>query len=363
PRGLAALLLLASLPAFALSATAPAAAPDKPHDYRDKNFDYFVSGDPRLPRAQHTEFGLALMGGGGSVDAAYRFIASHGGGGHMVVLRAVHDDSFDPEDGGIGQDFVKKWGPVVSAETIVFHNREASSDPRVLKALREADGIFLAGGDQANYVRYWKGTAVQDLLNEHVRANRPIGGSSAGLAILGHYSYTAYDGGSMESKVALANPFDSGVTLEGDFLHYRYLDSVITDTHFGRRSRLGRLITFLARLRADHPDQNLFGIGVDEKTALLIGADGVGTLAQGSAGSAWIVMPQKPASVLVAGKPLSLPDLRLVRLDAKSRIDLTSRKIDQPGAEATISIENGKLTGESIATKIIQREVVPDKES
>src|SRR5215475_3518894 len=104
-------------------------------DYRDPNFDYFVSGDPAQPRAAHTEFGLALMGGGGSNDAAFAFIASHGGFGHMVILRAVSDDSFDPDSGYYGQGFMDKWGPVKSAETIVFHHREASFDPRVLKAL------------------------------------------------------------------------------------------------------------------------------------------------------------------------------------------------------------------------------------
>lgn len=333
------------------------------HNYRDKNFDYFVSGDPAKPRAAHTRFGLALMGGGGSVDASFKFIAENAGHGHIVILGAVSDDSFDPEDGGYGDKFVKQWGPVASAETIIFHNRQASTDARVLKALHDADGIYLMGGDQANYVRYWKGTPVQEALNAHVQANRPIGGSSAGLAILGHYSYTAYDGGSMESKIALGDPFNSGVTLESDFLHYRFLEDVITDTHFSRRSRLGRLIAFIARLDEQHRDIKTFGIGVDEKTALLITADGIGHLAAGSAGGAWIVMPQKPASVLTAGKPLSLPDLRLIRLDAGSSIDLKSRAVQKPGADVVISIENGKLTRESIASKMIQREVVPDKES
>lgn len=336
---------------------------DAPHNYRDKNFDYFVSGDPRKPRAAHTQFGLALMGGGGSVGAAYKFIADHAGSGHIVILRAVHDDSFDAEDGDYGEDFVKKWGPVASAETIVFHNRDASKDPRVLKALHDADGIFLAGGDQANYVRYWKGTKVQELLNAHVQANRPIGGSSAGLAILGHYSYTAFDGGSMESKNALADPYNSGMTLESDFLHYKFLESVITDTHFSRRARLGRLIAFLSRLDKDNPAAKIFGIGVDEHTALLIGVDGVGRLAPGSAGSAWIVMPQKPASVLKAGQPLSLSDLRLVRLGADSSIDLKTRAIQKPGAEAVIDLDKGKLTRESIASKMIERDAPAPDES
>ncbi|MBN8888392.1 MAG: cyanophycinase [Rudaea sp.] len=343
----------------ALAHAADGAASAK--NYRDKNFDYFVSGDPAKPRAAHTQFGLALMGGGGKLDAAYRFIATHAGGGHIVILRAVSDDSYDPDDGNYGVSFSKEWGPVVSAETIVFHNRTASSDPRVIAALKNADGIFLAGGDQSNYIKYWKGTPVQEALNAHVAANRPIGGSSAGLAILGHYSYGALDGGSLESKVALANPFDAAVTLESDFLHYRHLDDVITDTHFSQRHRLGRLITFLARLnppsaKAPANAGKIFGIGVDEKTALLIGADGVGRLAEGSAGSAWIVLPQKSPTVLAAGKPLSYPDIHLVQLGTAGSIDLKSRAVNGPTAETTISINAGKLAADSIAAKILTRD-------
>lgn len=344
---------------FGITGTAFAAPA---HDYRDKNFDYFVSGDPSAPRAAHTQFGLALMGGGGSVDAAFKFIADRAGHGHIVILRAVHDDSFDPDDGDYGKDFSGKWGPVSSAETIVFHNRDASSDPRVVKALQNADGIFLAGGDQANYVRYWKGTPVQAALNAHVAANRPIGGSSAGLAVLGHYSYTAFDGGSMESRVALANPYDFGVTLESNFLHFRNLESVITDTHFAKRHRLGRLITFVARLQKD-TDRNVIGIGVDEKTALLIDADGKGKLAPGSAGSAWVVMPSKKIADAIAGKPLTMRDIQLMRLDAASSIDLKRREIHAADATATISLEDGKLTAPSIASPILQRDVTPPDES
>ena len=302
------------------------------------------------------------MGGGGRLDAAFKFIATHAGGGHIVILRAVSDDSFDADDGDYGLQFAREWGPVVSAETIVFHNRDAAFDARVIAALRGADGIFLAGGDQSNYIRYWKGTPVQEALNAHVR-NRPIGGSSAGLAILGHYSYTALDGGSMESRVALADPYDSGVTLESDFLHCPWLDNVITDTHFSARSRLGRLITFVARLDQEKPAAKIFGIGVDEKTALLIGADGIGRIAAGSAGSAWLVMPRRPATILRKDQPLSIADIVLARLDTAGSIDLKSRNVRHAAAAAHISIEQGKLIGESIATPIIMRDAAPPDES
>lgn len=354
--------VIAALLCLICATVAPAAVADgapKARDYRDRNFDYFVSGEPSAPRAAHTEFGLALMGGGGNPGAAYRFIAQRAGGGHIVILRAVSDDSFDPDDGNYGRSFMKEWGPVASAETIVFHNRQASSDPRVIAALKNADGIFLAGGDQSNYLRYWKGTPVQETLDAHVAANRPIGGSSAGLAVLGRYSYGALDGGSMESKIALADPFDKGVTLERDFLHFRFLEDVITDTHFSQRHRLGRLIAFLARLGAEDAGsraEKLLGIGVDEKTALLIGADGVGRLAAGSPGSAWIVLPQKAAKSLTAGKPLSIADVRLVRLDGHGSIDLKTRRVQQPAADFAVSIEGGRLIGDSPAAAILTRD-------
>jgi cyanophycinase len=351
--------LAASIVAPGFAATLPV---EKPRNYRDHNFDYFVSGDPRLPRAKSTEFTLALMGGGGIVDNAYLSIASHAGRGHIVILRAVSDDSFDSEDGNYGEWFVTKWGPVVSAETIVFHHREASKDPRVIAAVRGADGIFLAGGDQSNYIRYWKGTPVQDALNAHVLANRPIGGSSAGLAILGHYSYTAFDGGSMESKIALSDPFNSGVTLEKDFLHYRWLEDVITDTHFSRRSRLGRLIVFIARIDAQRGDLKTFGVGVDEHSALLIDAQGIGRLADGSAGSAWIVMPQRAAATLKPGEPLTLTDIRILRIDRGGSLDFKSRRVDHPAAQITDSIERGVPNRDALLPMML-RDVVPDNES
>lgn len=332
------------------------------HNYRDKNFDYFVSGDPSGPGATRTEFELILMGGGERVDAAYASLARHAGAGHIVILRAVSDDSFDPDDGNFGELYRTKWGPVASAETFVFHNRDASFDPRVLAALGGADGIFIAGGDQANYVRYWKGTPVQQALDAHVRANRPLGGSSAGLAILGHYSYTALDGGSMESKVALADPYDPGVTLERDFLHLHWLEHVFTDTHFSARARLGRLIVFLARIAQEQPAAHPAGIGLDEGTALLVGADGLARLAPGSAGSAWIVAPEKPASVLVAGQPLSLPDVRISRLAAGGSIDLQTLKIARPAATILASIERGALVHPSFASPILSRTTVPPDE-
>ena len=93
----------------------PVEAASKPHNYRTKDFDYFVSGDPSRPSGGRTVFTLALMGGGGSVDAAFSALARAAGFGHIVILRAVADDSYDRNDGNYGQSFVSKWSPAVSA--------------------------------------------------------------------------------------------------------------------------------------------------------------------------------------------------------------------------------------------------------
>jgi beta-aspartyl-peptidase (threonine type) len=355
-------IVLAGASAGAAFAADVSAADAKPHDYRDRNFDYFVSGDPRLPRAKHTDGGVVLFGGGGRVDAGFRFIATRAGGGHIVILRAVSDDSYDSTDGDYGESFLKEWGPVVSAETIVFHNRDASSDPRVVEALKNADGIFLAGGDQANYIRYWNGTPVGDALNAHVRAHRPIGGSSAGLAVLGRYAYTALDGGSMESRVALANPFHSGMTLEGDFLHCPALEHVITDTHFSARSRLGRLIAFIARINHDEPQAKVHGIGVDEASALLVDEKGVGRLAAGSKGNAWVVEePDAKKSRLEAGHPLTI-DVRITRVDAGSVVDTARGTVAQPGDVAHIAIRDGVSDAKGHLLAMLSRNATPPDE-
>jgi len=332
------------------------AGADRAHGYHAAHFDYFVAGDPALPGARHTEFGLALIGGGGNVDAAFRFLVARAGHGHIVVLRAT--DADDPDDDELGNYygnlFVSRWGPVASAETISFRDRAAANDPRVADIIEHADGIFLAGGDQSRYVNFWKGTPVQRLLDAHVKANRPIGGTSAGLAVLGRNAYAALGGHSAESKGVLANPFDASVTLESDFLHFKYMENVFTDSHFGKRHRLGRLIAFLARLNAAKAP--IVGIGVDEKTALLIGADGIGRLAEGSAGHVWIVQPQRAPTQLAAGKPLSMADIRIAQLGAEGDIDLTTRRVRQPVATATITIVDGTLVGDSIAAPIFARD-------
>ena len=300
-----------------------------------QGYEYYRIGDLKAARPGATEPALLLMGGGQWPRQAFAWLAAKGGHGHFVILRASGADDLQKE-------LYHDIGGVASVQTLVFHSRAAASDPRVLEIVRQADGIFLAGGDQANYVRFWKGTPLNALLDRHVAEGKPIGGSSAGLAILGGHAYGALDGGSMASDEALRDPLGKGVTLVDGFLHMPNLQQVITDTHFNARGRQGRLIAFIARLRHEgHP--GVVGLGVDENTALCVDGHGNGRLFTLNNGFAWLVRPQGQPGRVEDGKPLDYRGVQMTGIGTQSRIDMRDLSVQQPVFETIADVRGGKL--------------------
>jgi beta-aspartyl-peptidase (threonine type) len=301
-----------------------------------EGYDYFLTGDARDAHPVRTSPGLLLSGGGGDVDDAFRWFIAQAGGGDIVVLRASGADGYN--------DYLyKQIGGVDSVESIVFRNRAAASDPRLLEIIARADGIFLAGGDQSRYVEYWGGTPVAAALNRHVRDGKPLGGTSAGLAVLGQFAFSARERGELNSDIALRNPFDARITLEENFLELDLLRGVITDSHFMPRRRLGRSLAFLARLQERQPAR-LLGIGVDEKTALCLEADGTGRVfTTATGGAAWLLVPQRPAE-LERGRPLTFRDVQVIALGPESKLSLRTLDVSRPQALSTVSVVDGRLT-------------------
>ena len=298
-------------------------------------YAYYQVGKLDAPRPGATEPALLLMGGGAWPHPAFAWFAASGGHGHFLILRASGADDLQRE-------LYEEVGGVASVQTLVFHDRAAASDPRVLAIVRAADGIFIAGGDQAKYVRFWKGTPLNELLDRHVALGKPLGGSSAGLAILGRYGYGALDGGSITSPEALSDPLGPAVTLVGDFLHLPHLQHIITDTHFHARQRLGRLIAFVARLRHEgHPD--VIGLGVDQDTALCVEADGRGRVVSRNGGFAWLVQPDGLPVHIAPGKPLDYEGIRVTGIGPRSRFDLRDMRVRDPAFETVADVRGGKL--------------------
>ncbi|MBL9188175.1 MAG: cyanophycinase [Opitutaceae bacterium] len=303
------------------------------------NHDYWLTGQSADAQPASTRAGLFLSGGGGDVAAAWKWFVACAGGGDIVVLRASGADGYN--------DYIySKIGGVDSVETLLFKDATAAHDPRVLEIIARADGIFMAGGDQARYLNWWKGTPVGAALNAHLRAGKPLGGTSAGLAVLGQYYFPALHD-SVTSATALRDPFHRAVTLGRDFIAAPALAGVITDSHFMARQRLGRLIVFLARLQAEEKPARLIGLGVDEGTALCIEPGGAATVFTEKDGLVWLVQTTQLPRTLAPGQPLSLDGVRVVGIGPHSTFNLAQLTVDRPAALRTVAAADGKLSEDS----------------
>lgn len=250
--------------------------------------------------------GYALMGGGTDLDEAFVWLCGHAGSGDLLVLRARGTDAYNPYIAKLCQ--AGTGGHLNSVATLIIPDRAAAAEPFVAKAIAQASAIFLAGGDQANYINFWQGTPVQAALNAAIQRGVPMGGTSAGLAVLGEWAYTAQgdkpDDPNLDGKMAMADPYGPRITLAHNFLEIPILKGIIPDSHFAKRDRMGRLLVFLARLNepegkpGPHP-LGLRGIGVEQGAAVLVDPDGKAAVIGN--GSAYFVDAQHEAGLMIGG--------------------------------------------------------------
>ena len=212
--------------------------------------------------------GVCLMGGASEHEEAMRWFLNKADGGDVVVLRASGSD-------GYNDFFYSDLGVTInSVTTFVIDNVAGAIDPYVLERVTNAEAIWFAGGDQYDYVSFFKDNAMEDALNEFINTKQGvIGGTSAGMAILGS-SYFSAQYGTLTSAVALSNPYHPRVALgHDDFLDIPYMQNVITDSHYDDPDRTGRHSVFLARFATDN-GQRSYGIACNEYTAVCVEPDG-----------------------------------------------------------------------------------------
>ncbi len=296
---------------------------------------YFRTGNPddlaATPRG-----GFALMGGGAKQGPAFRYLCEHANGGDFLVLRANTEEDYAKKV----DEEIKAICPLNSVATMVFEDREDSSDPKIPEIIARAEVIFFAGGDQSNYVRFWQDTPVEDALNRHIAAGKPIGGSSAGLAILGEFSFSSMID-TIHSVEALADPYGNKVTLSRDFLQISLLAFTITETHFVQRNRMGRLLVFMARILNDGWTPRVRAIAVDEDAAVLLEPDGNAKIV--GEGPAYFLQAAKPPGVCRRKGPLRFGSVSVHRAPSGATFDIRTWR--GPGGEDySLSVENGNVT-------------------
>lgn len=293
---LALLLLVALIPGVAFFADPP--------------YKYYLTGSAGDVHRKTTP-GFALVGGGKDQDSVTRWFLERSGGGDVVVLRASGADGYN--------SYMKGLTAIDSVESIVVATTEAARDPFVADRIRKAEALFIAGGDQWNYVRVWSHTPVSEAIQYLIDKGVPVGGTSAGLAVLGEYIFTA-EKDTVTTAQALADPFNEHVTVGADFLHIPALKGVITDSHFHARDRMGRSLVFLARMLHDGKLTEARGIAIDERTAAL--TEPGGRIAVDGEGSVYFLRARKPAEVCKPATPLTFRGVDVYRIPKAGDFDL-----------------------------------------
>ena len=278
-------------------------------------------------------------GGGTDVDAALQWIIDQVRGCtscatkvDVVILRSTGADGYN--------DYIFAMNGVDSVETLVITAARDSNTAAVEATVRAAEVVFFAGGDQCDYVKNFKGTLVEAAVESVYARGGGVGGTSAGLAIQGEFSYDACTG-SVTSSQALLDPFHREISFTYDFFNWANLGGVITDSHFVTRDRMGRTMAFVARQIRDGRAASALGMAVNEATSVVVDKNGLARVF--GEGPAYFVLADHVPEVCERRTPLTYSDFKIWKVPAGGTFDLANRPTT---GFYLISVTNGQLSGD-----------------
>lgn len=296
-------------------------------------YTYTRVGNPN-DVATSMQGGVALMGGAVDVNTAFQWMCGRSGGGDFLILTFNGTNEYNA--------YVQGLCPGLnSVATLIIPSQKAALDPAVEAIINKAEAIFIGGGDQSNYISYWANTGVQRALNARITARAPVGGISAGLAVLTQFVYSALGSKGITSSQALANPYNRYLILARDFVTVPYLEGTIGDTHFSARDRMGRDLAFLCRLYKNGWVTTVArGIAVDEATALVVDELGTGTVH--GTGHVYFEEATQPAEICESGQPLTYHNVSVHRVGQGGSFDL-GRWMGREGVDYEVTAEAGVM--------------------
>jgi cyanophycinase len=220
-------------------------------------------------RAATPGSGVLVAVGGGSEDPALVREILDLARGKASKVAIVNTASSEPaKSGPIYLKFFQSLG-VAGATLVPMLNREQAYDPAVLEQLSGADLIYFTGGNQIRLAQILQDTPAHGAILAAWQRGAVIAGTSSGAMVWGPEYLAA---GTSAGALAKGTAKDGGLDLKPGL---DLLPGVVVDTHFGREGRLGRLLVATAQ------QPGLAGVGVDERTAALISADGVRVIGDG----------------------------------------------------------------------------------
>src|SRR5215472_1401800 len=146
-----------------------------------KKYSYFRVGNPNDVTTTTTA-GTVLMGGGTDVDAAFQWMCQSSGNGDFLVIRATGTDAYNP--------YIQGLCPGLnSVATLIIPSTAAANDPFVATTIANAEALWIAGGDQSDYINFWTGTPVEAGVNALIARGVPVGGTSAGFNVIPQFIF------------------------------------------------------------------------------------------------------------------------------------------------------------------------------
>lgn len=259
---------------------------------------------------------LVLIGGALSRDghALRGFVDSVNERGPGLVV-GLTTASAEPEETGWYWTGVLRGAGIRDVRIPMFDRADERRDREIAAMIRDAAGVFLGGGDQVKLVTALSGSQTESAIHQAYERGAVIAGTSAGAAALTELTMA---GGEVDVEGNLVEQYI------GPGLGLLAFDAIV-DTHFSQRRRLQRLFLVVAK------NTQLFGLGIDEDTALVV-RDGIGEVV--GAGSVTFVDGRETvrfdnALELEKGRQLTLSHLRVGIVGTKYHLDLRARDLHE----------------------------------
>jgi cyanophycinase len=235
------------------------ARPSKP-----SNLTSYITGSGTDTCVTLSNPALLLMGGGTDVDNAFSLrVGPHIQGGNIVVLRTSGTNAYNT--------YLQGLTNAASVETIIVDTVTKANTDYVDWAIRSAEFVWLAGGDQSAYLNAWQGTKVQAAIQHVYDKGGVVGGTSAGDHVLSQHIYDPDGVAGAISAEAVTDFCHATINISTGFLNFPALQGVINDTHFRQRDRMGRSMVFQAKVGAASRV-----VAVSEATSLFVNSAGQG---------------------------------------------------------------------------------------
>ncbi|WP_259068757.1 cyanophycinase [Mucilaginibacter sp. X4EP1] len=240
------------------------------------------------------------------------------------VIEVITTASQIPELVGVEYNNAFHQLNVTRVGVLDIKTREDAGKKEYLDRIRKADVVMFSGGDQLRLSSIFGGTEFLNILkSRYQNENFVIAGTSAGAAAAS--TNMIYRGQSNKALIKGEVQITAGLG---------FIDSVIIDTHFVQRGRIGRLLYAVAS------NPGMLGIGLGEDAGLLI-TEGTMMEAIGS-GLTILVNGRKMAETNIydveMGSPVSIKNMRVSVMSIFDKYDLLQNQLN---IKKSVKVDDG----------------------